>query len=284
MEKRTINSYVPVVSHDESAAIAQPRKRTFDFVSTFVAAKFSSILRWFLFSIGAMRANKFYAALSKMLSQWVRIVTAVGDKTLGFAFGRTWPTSRHCYSLERLFDELDFRRGRRVQVVSQRNTFAVDHHHPLRSLAFFGFSDAVAPFLAGAKLPSIKHSLQSSWPRSSSSPRNARHMSSQTSCSSQSRSLRQHVEPLAYFLGTSSQGAPVRSTQSMPSKTLRLSIHGLPPRFDFLSFGSNGSILAHCSSVSFQRFFDRFFAIERLLSIAVCHTIVDGASIKYSTF
>jgi hypothetical protein len=49
-----------------------------------------------------------------------------------------------------------------------------------------------------------------------------------------------------------------------------------------LSFGSNSSILAHCSLASFQRFFDRFFATEKLLSIAMYHTIGDSASIKHS--
>ena len=39
---------------------------------------------------------------------------------------------------------------------SARNTLAVDHHHPLRSLAPLGFSDSCAPFFAGAKLPSRK--------------------------------------------------------------------------------------------------------------------------------
>jgi hypothetical protein len=284
MEKRTIDSYVSVVSHYESAAVAQPRKCAFDFPSTSESSQRSAILRRLFASSLAMRADKFYATLSKTLSQWVRVVTAIRDKTLGFAFGCTRSVPRHCYFLERLFDELDFRRGRRVQVVSQRNTFAVDHHHPLRSFAFLGLSDAFAPFLAGAKLPSRKHSLQSSWPRSSNSPRNALQIVSHISCSSQSCSRRQQVEPLPYCFGKSAHGAPVRSIQRMPSNTLRLSSHGLPPRFDFLSFGNNDSILAHCSSVSFQRFFDRFFAIERLLSIAMCHTIVDGASIKCSIF
>jgi hypothetical protein len=163
-------------------------------------------------------------------------------------------------------------------VVSQRNTLAVDHHHPLRSLAFFGFSHAVAPFFAGAKLPSMKHSLQSNWPRWSSWARKALQRSSQTSCSSQSRSRRQQVEPLAYCLGTSSQGAPVRNTQRIPSNTRRSSTRGLPPRLEGLYRGSNDSIWAHCSSVSFQRFLVRFLAIERLLSMVIYQIIGDGAS------
>ena len=60
-------------------------------------------------------------------------------------------------------EQLDLRRRCRVQVVSQRNTLAVDHHHhPLRSFAPFSFSDALAPFFAGAKLPSANASDQSS--------------------------------------------------------------------------------------------------------------------------
>jgi hypothetical protein len=58
-------------------------------------------------------------------------------------------------------------------VVSQRNTFAVDHHHPLCALAPLGPADAFAPFFAGAKLPSTNASDQYSCPFSSSSARNA---------------------------------------------------------------------------------------------------------------
>jgi hypothetical protein len=138
-------------------------------------------------------------------------------------------------------------------VVSQRNTLAVDHHHPLRALAPFGWADAFAPFFAGAKEPSTNASDQSIWPFASSSARNARQVSSHTSCSSHNFSRRQQVEGLGYCLGKSAQGAPVRSIQSIPSKTLRLSAHGLPPRPDFLGLGSNGSIFSHCDCVSFHR-------------------------------
>jgi hypothetical protein len=72
-------------------------------------------------------------------------------------------------------------------VLSQRKTLAVDHHHPLRTLAPFGFSDPSAPFLAGAKLPSQKDSLHCNCFRSLSLARNARQILSQRPCSSQSR-------------------------------------------------------------------------------------------------
>src|SRR6185437_12579500 len=82
----------------------------------------------------------------------------VGNEALQFAPG-------HLHLRQGFLDQLYFRGRRAVQVVSQRNTLAVDHHHPLRALAAFGFADPVAPFLAGAKLPSMKLSLQSSRPR-----------------------------------------------------------------------------------------------------------------------
>jgi hypothetical protein len=137
-------------------------------------------------------------------------------------------------------------------VVCQRNALAVDHHHPLRAFAPFGWADAFAPFFAEAKLPSTNASDQSIWPFASSSARNARQASSQTSCCSHNLSRRQQVEGLGYILGRSAHGAPVRSIHKMPSKTLRLSAQGLPPCLDFLGFGSNGSIFSHCSCVSFH--------------------------------
>jgi hypothetical protein len=127
---------------------------------------------------------------------------------------------------------------------------AVDHHHPLRALAPLGFSDFRAPFLAGAKLPSRKDSLQSSCSRWFSSARNARQMVSQTSCSSQSRSRRQHVAGDGNSSGKSCQRAPLRRIHKMPSNTLRSLAGGLPPRGRWGRFGSKGRIFSHWASVS----------------------------------
>ncbi len=279
MEERTINQDVSIVSHDQPAVVAEPGKGSFDLPASLVPPQRPAILRRLFPSIPAVWTDQFDAPSGQPLSQGIPIVSPVGNQSPRFASGSSPSPTRNGYRLERFLDEPDFRRGRRVQVVSQRNTLAVDHHHPLRSLAFLGFSHAFAPFFAGAKLPSMKHSLQSSWPCWSSWARKALQRSSQTSCSSQSRNRRQQVEPLAYFLGISSHGAPVRSIHKIPSKTLRLSAQGRPPRLETGSRGNKGSIWAHCSSVSFHRFLDRFFAIERLLSMGVYHIIGDGASI-----
>jgi hypothetical protein len=137
-----------------------------------------------------------------------------------------------------------------VKVVSQRKTRAVDHHHPLRSLAPLGFADSRAPFFAGAKLPSRNASLQFTGWRSFNSPRNARQIVSQTSCSSQSRSRRQHVPGDGNSSGISCQRAPLRRIHKMPSSTLRSLARGRPPLGRRGGCGSKGWILAHWASVS----------------------------------
>jgi hypothetical protein len=139
-----------------------------------------------------------------------------------------------------------------VKVVSQRKTRAVDHHHPLRSLAPLGLADPGAPFFAGAKLPSRKASLQLIWCRSLSSPRKVRQIFSQTSCSSQSRNLRQQVEGEGNSSGKSCQRAPLRNIHKMPSSTLRSGAGGRPPRGRDGRRGSNGRIFSHWASVNIR--------------------------------
>jgi hypothetical protein len=253
MKERIINNNITVPANNKSAEISQPGKSPLNLIAAFIASKFPAIVMLTVLVIAAIRTDQINTFASQTLTQRVAVIAFVGDQPL-----RIFSRSASAFAwygdiVHRFLKERDFRWGRRVQVVSQRNTLAVDHHHPLRSLAAFGLSDTLAPFFAGAKLPSANASLQSSCPRQSSSQRNALHTFSHTSCTSQSRSLRQHVEGLGYCFGRSAQGAPVRSIQRMPSNTLRLSAHGLPPHLDFLSFGSNGSIFCHCASVNFHR-------------------------------
>ena len=252
MKERIIHNNVTVPADNKSAIIAQPGKSPLNLIATFVPPHLATIIIFLPLVVASVRANQVNTPLPQSLTKAIAIVALVGDQPL-WVFPRTSPAfARHGDIVQRLFDERYFVRRRRVQVVSQRNTLAVDHHHPLRSLAAFGLSDAFAPFFAGAKLPSINASLQSSWAFSSSSPRNALHASSHTSCSSQIFSRRQQVEGLGYTFGRSAQGAPVRSIHRIPSKTFLLSAHGLPPRLDFLGFGSNSSIFSHCDCVSFH--------------------------------
>ena len=164
MEERAIHLDLMVITHDQSAEVAQPGEGAFDFPSSFVSSKFATVLGFRFFATASMRADQLDATLAKSLSQGVGVGRAIVDQTLGILLRSTESGTWHGDLFEGRFDQRDFVGRCRVQVDSKRNTFAVDHHHPLRALAAFGFADAQAPFFAEAKLPSAKASDHSSWP------------------------------------------------------------------------------------------------------------------------
>jgi hypothetical protein len=135
-------------------------------------------------------------------------------------------------------------------VCSQRSTRAIDQKHPLGALALPGVSDAGAPFFAGAKLPSPKHSSQRTFSASFKSARKPRQSASSVPSSSHWRSRRQQVLELPYWRGSARHGAPVHRIHRMPSKHLRGSTGGRPPRGWPLRCGRCWAIRAHCASLS----------------------------------
>jgi len=251
MKKGLVNRQRSVVTHHQSAEVAEPGEGALHGPASSIAAQRPTVLRRRFAPILPMRNDQLDAALGQLLAQRIAIVAAISDEANRLLPGTPGPmSSPYPDRLKRRLDEFDLRRGSRVKVVSQRKTRAVDHHHPLRPLAPLGLADGGAPFLAEAKLPSRKDSLQFSCWRSFSSPRKARQISSQTSCSSQSRSLRQQVEGAGNSSGKSCQRAPLRKIHKMPSSTLRSLAGGRPPRGRGGRLGSKGQILSHWASVS----------------------------------
>jgi len=251
MEERPVNGQRAIVAHHQSTEVPEPRKRAFHGPSSPVTAQRPTVLRRGLATILAMRNDQLDAALGQSLTQRVTVVAAVGDEAFRLLPRTAGPMApSYADRRQRRLREPDLRRGSRVKVVSQRKTRAVDHHHPLRPLAPLGFADASAPFFAGAKLPSRNASLQFSCWRSFNSPRKARQITSQISCSSQSRNRRQQVDGDGNSSGKSCQRAPLRRIHKMPSSTWRSSARGRPPCGRLGRFGSKGWILAHWASVS----------------------------------
>ena len=251
MKERAVDRERAVVANHQMAEVAEPREGALDFPASSITSQCSSILGHRLASIPTMRCDQFDPALRQPRSQRVTVVTTISDQAQ-----RLLPrpprvgSTTYADGRERRFCEPRFVRGCRTKVLSQRKTLAVDHHHPLRALAPLGFSDSSAPFLAGAKLPSRKDSLHCSCFRSLSSARNARQILSQTPCSSQSRSLRQHVAGEGNSSGKSCQRAPLRRIHKMPSSTLRSEARGRPPRRRERGRGSKGRIFSHWASVN----------------------------------
>lgn len=234
-----------LVSYDQASERAKLGKCPLNFVSPGVSVSHWTVLLPFLVPVLPVWGQRSDVSLPEPFSQRITIVSFIDHNSEGPCSGATFT---------RLMDpdlsqSLLSRRGR-VDMASQWNTLAIDHHHPLRSFAPLGFSDGRAPFFAGAKLPSIKASLQSRTPSASNCERKVRQILSHTPCSSHSLSLLQQVDGLGYLSGKSFHLDPVRKTQSILSTTMRSSALG-QPLFPIASvLGSRGRIFSHCSSVN----------------------------------
>ena len=245
------------ITHDESAEVVQPGDRAFDLPATPITTQLPSVLSLRPHSAATVRADQVPTFRQQAGAQLVAVVRAVGDQR-----GRPF-TDRD--RLDDSFRQRDLSRRSTFGPACEWNTLTIRHHHQLRTLSAFSFSDAIAPFFAGANVPSTNTSSQSNKPCSSSVSRNARQISSSTPSASQSVSLRQQVLGDGYRSGKSRHRAPLRNTQRIPSKQARSSTDGRPPRGERFRSGKNGLIRSHDSSVintSYCR------AIEILLSTA----------------
>ncbi len=248
MHKRSVNFNFAVPANNDSSVIAKPGNRAFDFPTPAVSPKCPAILGRGFTSIASMRRNEFNPALFELFSQRIRIIGFITNQALRFLSRASRPFAAYLDRCKRRFDEFRFGRGRRVKGHSQRNTLAVCQYHELCALPPLGFADAWAPFFAGLKLPSMKHSLHWICWRSLSSLKKALQILSQTSCSSQSIKRLQQVLGLGYFSGRSFHRAPVFNTQRIPSTTSRFFFQGRPL---LLNWGSNGSIFRHCLTLKY---------------------------------
>jgi len=242
MKEAAIGREQAIIAHRQSAEVAEPADRALDDPAAPIAPQTPSILVGGLRVVAAGGNDGLNAPALEEAPGGIAVVAAVGNQPLRPAPDRL--------TRERLLEECDLRRGRRIHVCSQRSTRAIDQYHPLCALAALGGADFGAPFFAEAKLPSTKHSFQRIFWRSLSSVRNARHSTKSAPVSSHCRSRRQQVVALPYRGGSSPHGAPVQRTQRMPSKHRRGSARGRPPRGRRFSRGRCGRIRSHCASVS----------------------------------
>ena len=252
------------MAHQQSAELTEPGIGSLDDPASFVATQFAPVFVAPTLVVVPIRRNQLDASLFQSPPQRVRVVGPVGDYPFGVlpraAFGPRDADFGQCGFRKRSFS----RRGT-FQPNSQRKTLTVDQYHPLRALATLGFTDCLAPFLAGAKLPSRKASSHFSRPSPSNAPSKTRQASSQTSSSSHCFNRRQQVDGEGYLSGRNRHAAPVQSTHRMPSRQSRFEAHGRPRLSRRrLGAGSSGSIKAHCASVNNVN--------RRLLTVPVSQT------------
>ncbi len=197
MEKGSVHFDLMLITHQQSAKVAQPGQGPFDSPALAVAAQATPAVERGFAQPSPMRTSKQDAALKQPPAHRIAVVTKVGNDPQCMWLRTTPARAWNGASRQRAFGQSQFRRtGRtgRDQPASQRNTLAVEHQHPLRPIATLGFAEAVTPFFAGAKFSSRKLSCQSSRPRWFWSPRKAHQRRSQIPCSSQDfRGFRQPV-------------------------------------------------------------------------------------------
>lgn len=234
--------------------MANPSKSSFNDISPFVSSQRTPVLQFFFSPIASMWSNQLNSSLSQPISECITISGFIVNKTFDSFPGSARPFAWHRNGSQSPLNQGNFRRSCRVQVEPHRNSFAIAHHHPLRTLSAFGFPNKWTPFFAGAKLPSINVSPQRNFPRSFKAARNACQAFIKTSFSSHSFNRLQQVEGEGKWGGKSFHRAPLFATHKMPSKHARFDTRLRPPRLD--GFGSNGKkdlIFFHCRSVISDR-------------------------------
>jgi hypothetical protein len=251
MKKAGVSLNQSLVSYYQSAELTQPSKCTLNYPPPLVPTHLAPILVSGSLIVNSSWDDWLNTMSLEYLTEWIRVITPICYEPLGaLARPPCSVSSPYCYSTKHVSEQLHLRGGCRVQVCSQRSTRAIDQNHPLCALAALSLADFVPPFLAGAKLPSAKHSSQCILSWSLSCAKKARHISSSTPLPSHSRNLRQQVEGLPYSLGNSLHCAPVQRTHKIPSKQRRSSARGLPPLGLGLYRGRCTRTFSHCSSVS----------------------------------
>jgi len=183
-----------LVSDNKPSVVSDPAESALDYISSLVAIPESVVLSIDVPVVLPVRRQKTDTSFSQTLSSGIAVVSLVSGHSFGPRPGSSWSFFRDLDLCEDFVKELDLSRRGRVGIASQRNTLAIDHHHALCSLSPLGRSDPRAPFFAGMNVASTNASSQSRMPFSSSSDRNARHISLRRPVSCHLLSRRQQTE------------------------------------------------------------------------------------------
>ena len=233
------------ISHHQTTEVLQPCKEPFHFPAAFISSQWSTILGWGVLPVSHQTVwrNHFYFPLFfQFLIKTVTVVGLIADQ-----FFRQFIDKA---VIKSFIHQLHFMRRSTFDANGDRKTTAVCNCHDLGAFAFFSGPDAGPPFLADAKVPSMKASRTSIPPLSLRSIARAVSTRSKVPSLLQDWNLRWQVWYGGYRAGMSFQGAPVRNIHRIPSHTSRLFRWGRP-RFPgpLSGSGSNGSMISHCLSV-----------------------------------
>ena len=231
------------ITNYKTTKVLKPCEEPFNLPAFLISPQYPTVLSHRFDSVSFMGSNKLNASfLGQAIIQRIAIICHIPDYLFRHVFQKT--------GIKSIFDQRYFMRTSTGCANGDRKTESVCDAHNLGSLALFGFTHTVAPFLAGANVPSIKPSLMSIPPRSFKSSASSVSILAKTSDLFHCWKYRWQMLFGGYRSGKSAHWAPVRRIQRMPLRTSRGSCGGLP---DFpgcaFGLGMNFTIRCHCSFV-----------------------------------
>jgi len=231
------------ITNNKSTKVLQPSKQPLDLPPLSISPQYSAILGGRFDTVVFMRSYQLNTSFFGQTSiQRVAVICLVTNNFLRHVLKKT--------SIKSIVNKLYFTWAGTCCANGDRKTESVCKAHNFSSFAPFGFAHTIAPFFAGAKLPSIKPSLRSMPPRFFRSRANAASIWAKTPDLFHCWKYRWQVLFGGYRPGKSAHWAPVRRIQRMPLSTSLGFCGGLP---DFpgcaLGFGMNFAIRCHCSFV-----------------------------------
>ena len=142
----------------EPAVVQQPGEEALDLPAPDVAAKRSAVLGASPPPVRLVGRDQLDSSLlAKPRVERIAVISSVSNKAIGCVLEKA--------GIDRVFDELGFMRRSTRNPCGDRKTMAVCDCHDLGPLSALRLPDGEAPFLAPAKVPSMKASLRSIPPR-----------------------------------------------------------------------------------------------------------------------
>ncbi len=142
------------IANDKTTKVLEPGEEAFNFPTLSVSPQGSAILGLGLSSITLMRCDHFDTTFfGQSLIKFVTVISSVANDFLRNIFKKA--------GIKSIVNKCYFMRVSTGCVNGDRKTERVCKAHNFGSFALFGFAHTIAPFFAGAKVPSIKPSLRS---------------------------------------------------------------------------------------------------------------------------
>ena len=150
---------MPLPAGRDPAVTEEPGEKALDLPASDVSSQRSAVLGLRTLAVRSVRRDELDPSLfAELRVEWIAVISSVANKTIGCVLEKA--------GIDRGLDEFRLMRRSTRNPGGDRKTSAVCDRHDLCALPPLGLPDGEAPFLAPAKVPSMKASVMSIPPRS----------------------------------------------------------------------------------------------------------------------